>query len=715
MKKHKHPKIAAKAQNAETEDIKKRQKRKQRKVATSGKERFLLTELKNLHMNQKAAFDKQCRQQSGNDEFWRDQYEELLKKMSVLVRHHSLLRKEGNLTDDQKERLNVIVPAQKANNINKAMKKWLVVHHWKLLVQEAQHCESAVFETSRNRNSVLRELFETEAEYCRSLHILIHRFKIPLEKHNHITAQQSEMIFSTIDLIHAVSQNFSNALNYLFGGWPKNQSVGETIAKYLGLMQCYSAYVTNYDKASETLNTLLEKKKNVASFLAAVVATTTQKLDCAAYLIMPIQRLPRYVLLLQNLVAWTPKDHVDYTNLQEAHKVCTQLTAWVNKRKEERDISSELDAMMMEQNKKKTVFSFKSITKSIIGDASPVPIATPRVLAAKLKLHLSKAFNVPSGYSALCCSFTLGKYTVKSKYSQVKITAQTVVWDEFLVFNVSDRDFQEGSMQLQFYGKGGKKKNNEADVAAKIALKMSEAADGLKWFNETPGDDDGFQVALRFQFFRGASANDGSNTMLNSLRERSQTVSASQFHRKSTSNISNNFRWQRAMPSKAKSKPRKKHRSQTHAISPRARYATMRGKTLPNIESSTAIADLTNSGTDPKSWSANAINTTMSNVQPKQQVSPQKNVNGTAHKVDATANTEEGNERVDSIQPKQQGDQSEEEKNSLDDQCENGASSEYEEYFTSSSEEVTVSSEDEGVIWEVSDDDDTDIKSEQQT
>ncbi len=33
---------------------------------------------------------------------------------------------------------------------------------------------------------------------------------------------------------------------------------------------------------------------------------------------MPIQRLPRYVMLLQDLLAHTPNTHIDYTELSKA-------------------------------------------------------------------------------------------------------------------------------------------------------------------------------------------------------------------------------------------------------------------------------------------------------------------------------------------------------------------------------------------------------------
>jgi hypothetical protein len=39
--------------------------------------------------------------------------------------------------------------------------------------------------------------------------------------------------------------------------------------------------------------------------------------DIFAYLIMPVQRIPRYQLLLRDLLKHTEKDHNDYESLQK--------------------------------------------------------------------------------------------------------------------------------------------------------------------------------------------------------------------------------------------------------------------------------------------------------------------------------------------------------------------------------------------------------------
>ncbi len=43
-----------------------------------------------------------------------------------------------------------------------------------------------------------------------------------------------------------------------------------------------------------------------------------RRLSINDFLIKPVQRLPKYVILLKDLLKHTPKDHPDYNNITKA-------------------------------------------------------------------------------------------------------------------------------------------------------------------------------------------------------------------------------------------------------------------------------------------------------------------------------------------------------------------------------------------------------------
>jgi len=53
-------------------------------------------------------------------------------------------------------------------------------------------------------------------------------------------------------------------------------------------------------------------------------------LTLSAYLIMPIQRIPRYRMLLEVLVKFTPQDHSDFKHLNEALEVVRDVANYIN-------------------------------------------------------------------------------------------------------------------------------------------------------------------------------------------------------------------------------------------------------------------------------------------------------------------------------------------------------------------------------------------------
>ncbi len=111
----------------------------------------------------------------------------------------------------------------------------------------------------------------------------------------------------------------------------------------------YTVYVNNYTTAFETIQEC-SKDPKVAQFLDDTKKIPECKfLDIQSYLsilfiditavhsqsVMPIQRIPRYVLLLQDLFNQTDSTHPDYSNLQKALQKMKEVAGYVNEKKRE--------------------------------------------------------------------------------------------------------------------------------------------------------------------------------------------------------------------------------------------------------------------------------------------------------------------------------------------------------------------------------------------
>jgi len=74
-----------------------------------------------------------------------------------------------------------------------------------------------------------------------------------------------------------------------------------------------------------------KNKKSFKSFLNSPrCKKALKRQDLTSFLITPVQRLPRYVLLLKEMVKCTPEDHEDFETLQKALQGITKVADTVN-------------------------------------------------------------------------------------------------------------------------------------------------------------------------------------------------------------------------------------------------------------------------------------------------------------------------------------------------------------------------------------------------
>ncbi|KAL7721278.1 Spermatogenesis-associated protein [Entamoeba marina] len=100
------------------------------------------------------------------------------------------------------------------------------------------------------------------------------------------------------------------------------------------LFKMYADYCMNYHK-SDVLVRQMEKDAHpfipfYQKQLLANAPPSYKKFKISAFLITPVQRLPRYKMLLTDLLKYTPACHPDHENVKVALKLITDVTITVN-------------------------------------------------------------------------------------------------------------------------------------------------------------------------------------------------------------------------------------------------------------------------------------------------------------------------------------------------------------------------------------------------
>ena len=112
--------------------------------------------------------------------------------------------------------------------------------------------------------------------------------------------------------------------------------MGEIFLKLGPYLKLYTEYTNNYNNALNAFGRM-EKSSKFRSIMKQCDATAAEKSGrtdgLSSYLIMPIQRIPRYEMLLKELVKNTGEAHPDYLSLTSAVEQIRGVASHVNERK----------------------------------------------------------------------------------------------------------------------------------------------------------------------------------------------------------------------------------------------------------------------------------------------------------------------------------------------------------------------------------------------
>ncbi|KAJ4453901.1 putative actin-binding protein frabin-beta [Paratrimastix pyriformis] len=175
----------------------------------------------------------------------------------------------------------------------------------------------------RHRTSVAKEILETERTYVTQINQLVDLFMVPINTAASVgqfglTPEQGAQLFSGIQTVLMINTELLGRLEERLANWGPYQKLGDIFIGLAAYLKMYSDYASNYDSASSFIRKKLMKDPIFEEFLQIQYAQPGVTLDLESYLILPIQRIPRYNLLLQDMLAHTWPDHPDYGPLQEA-------------------------------------------------------------------------------------------------------------------------------------------------------------------------------------------------------------------------------------------------------------------------------------------------------------------------------------------------------------------------------------------------------------
>lgn len=180
------------------------------------------------------------------------------------------------------------------------------------------------------KSKVIQELLDTEITYQTHLALVIKYFQRPLQKMSILSDHVVLTIFGNIEQLMALN---TELLIHL-----KSLGVGEAFCRLGPFLKLYSTYANNHERALAALMEWDQKCSEFARFRRTQEELPDMKgLKLNALLITPVQRIPRYKLLLEELLLSTSPCHEDYKNIGEAVKLVSAVANHINEHIKQQD------------------------------------------------------------------------------------------------------------------------------------------------------------------------------------------------------------------------------------------------------------------------------------------------------------------------------------------------------------------------------------------
>ena len=185
------------------------------------------------------------------------------------------------------------------------------------------------------RHQIAREVLETERSYVESLTTMINMYKRPLikltlEPKAEFKEADITLLFSNIEQLFSLNIEILKQLDARLRSWSPEQKIGDIILSFAPFLKMYNVYSNNYDEALQLYNKLQKESPKFSDHLQQTKQKSGTHMTLEHLLIMPVQRIPRYNLLLRDLLNKTQPSHPDFEPLNKALIATESVSQHIN-------------------------------------------------------------------------------------------------------------------------------------------------------------------------------------------------------------------------------------------------------------------------------------------------------------------------------------------------------------------------------------------------
>eukprot|EP01080_Neovahlkampfia_damariscottae_P000170 gene170-4416_t len=182
-------------------------------------------------------------------------------------------------------------------------------------------------EEEKERKRILREIVETEKNYLKELEDFKKNYQLPISKGNY---ENFSKVFVNIESIIKINESLFKQLEANYNGVTK-PSIGDIFIRFAPYLKLYTKYCKEYNTITSAFKQLKGENKKFRDLVSKLERSAIEdgRQPISSYLIMPVQRIPRYKMLLEELSKYTKKGQDE--NLIEAIEEIQSVGNFLNK------------------------------------------------------------------------------------------------------------------------------------------------------------------------------------------------------------------------------------------------------------------------------------------------------------------------------------------------------------------------------------------------
>ncbi|KAJ2019792.1 hypothetical protein GGI14_001342 [Coemansia sp. S680] len=201
------------------------------------------------------------------------------------------------------------------------------------------------------RANIAAEILDTERTYVEGLGLIEKLFISPLlasaQQHGPILSRKEvRQLFANFPDIITLSRELLAQLEARIGPgatprWdPATGRIGDIFLRIAPFLKMYSLYLRNFRSALADISRWLIANQAFSRFIQQANASPECKgLTFQSYLLLPVQRIPRYKMLLEDLLKHTSPAHIDHQSISDALRTIEEVATFVNENIQEHEMT----------------------------------------------------------------------------------------------------------------------------------------------------------------------------------------------------------------------------------------------------------------------------------------------------------------------------------------------------------------------------------------